>query len=449
MQSMSICPRCRVLLADVGNSGRGHQCGRCGGRFIDAAQIPDNDELGVGTAHALTDELTHAAHDALSCPHCLQPMTIVQRSGQTTYVCHACQGRWIDATPDPEANDAPGTDPAPAGAAETAPSTTTQNLLYGLSLPERLVRSAVGLTAGAAVEIAEFVVPQAFQSSKSYEIAISNSLGFLTETIGGVEGKTKQEDDAGEHIARKAVGNFIDLAGLATLHVSPMWILAVVSDVAYGTRTYVSEVANELQKQGVIDDTSTIHNVDDILDAIQRASGTTASNFDKPPLSVAELRETVDETRQHLQHADVRKLIPQAEMSKYWNEMQRLALEEDVSVMDVSAAITMNTLSQVQTVSNGALTGVRVAGGLFNKNVLSHYGASLRHIREYGFYKTVSDSYQPYVDAVWTNFSGAKKTWTESLLDPNNVSNGLKKAWSLLEGRAAGGAPTEVEPPVA
>ena len=31
----------------------------------------------------------------------------------------------------------------------------------------------------------------------------------------------------------------------------------------------------------------------DILDAIQQASGTTASTFDKPPLSVTELRKTV------------------------------------------------------------------------------------------------------------------------------------------------------------
>ena len=72
----------------------------------------------------------------------------------------------------------------------------------------------------------------------------------------------------------------------------------------------------------------------------------------------------------------------------------------------------------------------------------------MKYVREHGFYKTVSESYQPYVDAVWTNFSSEKKTWTESLLDPNNVSNGLKKVWGLLEGRAADDAPGEIKPTV-
>ena len=60
------------------------------------------------------------------------------------------------------------------------------NLLYGLSLPERLMRSVVGVTAGTAKEIAEFVVPQAFKDSKTYEIAVRNSIGFLVSGVGKV-----------------------------------------------------------------------------------------------------------------------------------------------------------------------------------------------------------------------------------------------------------------------
>ena len=175
-------------------------------------------------------------------------------------------------------------------------------LLYGLSLPERLVRSAVGVTAGTAKEIAEFVVPQAFQDSKSYEVAVRNSLNFILANVGTVSAPTSKQPSTqasaapaadaandpaagnpGRFIARKAVGNFIDIAGLATLHVSPLWILAIVSDAAYGTKTYLSELAGELQAQGLIDDSSTIHRVDDLFEAIKKASGRAASNFDTPP----------------------------------------------------------------------------------------------------------------------------------------------------------------------
>jgi len=296
----------------------------------------------------------------------------------------------IDETAEANAQPSPTEQRAePATASQPELSAPIQSLLFGLSLPERLVRSAVGLSAGAVKELAGFVVPQAFKSSKSYEIAIHNALSFLTDTVGGAQRKqagtaSTAGDDAGEYVARKAVGNFIDLTGLATLHVSPIWLLAVVSDVCYGTKTYVQEVAEQLKAQGVIDDTSTIHHVEDLLGAIQRASGTTASAFDTPPLSIAQLKQTIDDTRTALGEADVRKLIPQSELTAYWNEMQSVAAAEGVSLLDVSTAVTMNTLNRVKTVTRGALTSVQVAGGLLNRNVFSHYRDSLMRVREHG-----------------------------------------------------------------
>ena len=84
--------------------------------------------------------------------------------------------------------------PAPAADGSLTPevnaSSTVESLmnglLFGISLPERLVRSAVGVTAGTAKEIAEFVVPQAFQDSKSYEVMVRNSLGFLLGSVATV-----------------------------------------------------------------------------------------------------------------------------------------------------------------------------------------------------------------------------------------------------------------------
>jgi hypothetical protein len=321
-----------------------------------------------------------------------------------------------------------------ASGSDTSLGRLTQSLLYGLSLPERVVRGAVGLTAGAARELADVLVPHAFKDSTSYKIAIENALGFLTETVGGVPGRPAAGDaattEAGEQLARKAVGNFVDLTGMATLHVSPMWLLAVVSDVAYGTKSYTLELARELQAQGVIDETSTIHNVEDILTAVQRTCGSAASTFDQPPLSIDELRKTIDETRASLSKADVRKLFPESEVSRYWQEMKSVAAEEQVSLLNVSSAIAMQTLGRVKTVGEGTLIGLRVAGGLLNRTVLDHYVASLSRIHEKGYYASVQESYGPYVSAVWNNFGRDKKSWTEAVLDPGNVG------W--LYGRAAG-----------
>ncbi len=314
------------------------------------------------------------------------------------------------------------TTPAPADTSEVL----RRYLVYGLSIPERAARSTVGLAAGAVQEAAQYLVPQAFQNSKTYELAVRNSLRFLTVDVGGVAAPAEEVVENQDYLARKTVGNFVDLAGLATLHVSPMWMLAIVSDVAYGTKNYVTELADELKAQGVIDESSTIHHVDDILEAIQGASGHAASLFDTPPLSVKDLQETLESTRESLTSADYSQILPEAEVKAYWEEMRQIAQKEDVSLLGVSAALTMETLGKVNTVSQGTFAGLKVAGGLFNRHIVEHYSNSLAHIKERGFYETVRESSAPYIAAVWTNFSSGRATWTEEVVSGRAIGKAVQ-----------------------
>ena len=288
------------------------------------------------------------------------------------------------------------------------------------------------MAAGAAKETAVLLVPQAFQSSKTYELVIKNSLKFLTEDVGGVEGESGESPTGENYVARKAVGNFIDLTGWATLHLSPVWLMAVVSDVAYGTKSYVIELADELKKQGLIDENSTINHVDDVLDAIQNASGQTASMFDTPPLSVAQLRESLESTRAAISSADYRRVIPEAELKSYWNEMKEIANKEEVSLIGVSGALTMHALGKMSTVSKGTLTGLQVAGGLFSRHVVGHYADALKTAREKGFYQMLNESSAPYVEAVWNNFSAEKETWTEQIVSGKAIGKAFQAVSGLF-----------------
>lgn len=349
--------------------------------------------------------------------------------------------------------------PRPAdqtGKPENASASLLDTLLYGVSLPERLLRSAVGLTAGTAREIAEFVVPQAFQDSKSYEVAVRNSLNFLLTSIGsvapsetptvpdaqpsckdaaaGATGADPQQADAGRFIAKKAVGNFIDIAGLTTLHVSPLWILAIVSDAAYGTRVYLKELADELQKQGLIDDSSTIHKVDDVFDAIKNASGKAASQFDQPPLSLDELKESLRQTRAALNEIDPTQLIPESELKGYWQQMKDLATSENVSLLGVSGAVAMQTLESIRNATQGTFTGLFVAGKIVNRNIFGHYFDSLGRIHKQGLWASVRNTYEPYVDMAWNNFTRSRKTWTEQVLHPSFFARIFGSIWGWFGG---------------
>lgn len=304
----------------------------------------------------------------------------------------------------------------------------TRYLLYTLSLPERAARSTIALASGAAREASEFLVPRGFQSSKTYEIVVRNSLRFLTEDVGKTKAADAEETDkpADDYLARKAVGNFVDLAGLSMMHLSPMWMLAIISDVAYGSKIYARELATELKMQGLIDEHSTIERIDDVLEAVRHTSGHAAGLIDAPPLSVEELKKSLAETREAIAAADFSAVLPEAELRNYWNEMREIAGREQVSLLNVSTAVTMHSVNKMRSVAEGTLTGVTVAGILFNDVVIGHYSEALTMLKRDGFYATVHQCYAPYIDAVWTNFSADETTITEGVLDGSLVQRAYR-----------------------
>jgi hypothetical protein len=329
--------------------------------------------------------------------------------------------------PPREASTAATSGAAPAGgqtgqdAAAAALSTAGGNfLLYGLSLPERALRAGLGVVGGVVGEAASLLVPQAFQDSKTYSILVRQTLQFVTKDIAGVKRAAGDGQEAppavDNFVARKAVGNFVEMAGLATMHLSPMLILAVVSDVAYGSTKYLAELGDELKRAGVIDENSTIHHAGDLLKAVSDASGTAASAFDTPPLSVEGLREAIEQTTGAVRKVDPTKVLPQAEIERLWGEMREIAERENVDLLQVSGAMSLFVLDKVGVAARGALSTVKVAGLLVDRHIIDHYRQAATQISERGLYTTLSETSGPYIEAVWLNFSSSRGTITEDVL---------------------------------
>ena len=296
-------------------------------------------------------------------------------------------------------------------------------LQYSLSLPERAIRSTAAVVGGIAHQSAILLVPTAFQDSKTYKTFVKQMLDMVVHDIGGTKRDECEIKTAGEkeaqvegYVAKKTVSTFVDLAGMATLHVSPMTILAVVSDIAYGSNVYLKQLGAELKREGVIDPESTIDHAADLLDALGAASGKAVDRFDCPPLSLAGLRETIEETQSSVGTIDPSKIIPQAEIKRMWSSMQEMASEQDVDLIDISSAMTMHTINQVATVSKGALTTIRVTGELLDKHLFEHYWEGLNRIHDQGIWQAFASSSQPWIEAVWLNFSVNRETITEDVV---------------------------------
>jgi hypothetical protein len=317
-------------------------------------------------------------------------------------------------------------------------------LLFGLSLPERALRSASGVVAGTVRESAALLLPKAFRNSRTYAVMIQHTLDFLAEDVGGVE---RRHETAGpaqveNYVARKAVGSFVDMAALATLHVSPMMLLAIVSDVAYGSQAYLRELAAELKKRNVIDQESTIDHVDDLLAAVAKTAHATSGTLDVPPISVEGLKRSIDETRAEVGKLDPAKILPQAEVQRLWDDIHAIATREGVNPLAVSGAVTLYALDKIAHLGRGALSTAVAAGTLLDRHVLEHYVAGLSRIRQQGFYRTLAETGRPYVEAVWKNFSAKRTTVTQELL----TGRLLGRAWRALRrwlgaGRQAKQAP--------
>jgi len=307
----------------------------------------------------------------------------------------------------------------------------TQYLQYTLSLPERAIRSTAAIVGGIAQQSATMLVPSAFQDSKTYQTFVKQMLDMVAHDIGGTEreaGEEAPDKDAQteSYVAKKTVSTFVDLAGMATLHVSPMTILAVMSDVAYGSNVYLKQLGDELKREGVIDPDSTIDHAADLLEALGSASGKAADRFDRPPLSLEGLQETIEEAQESVGTLDPTRIIPQAEIKRLWTEMQSMADAQDVDILDVSSAMTMYTLNQVATVSKGALTTIRVTGNLLDEHLFDHYWQGLQRINDEGIWQIFATSSQPYIEAVWMNFSADKETITEDVVSGRFLS----RTWS-------------------
>ena len=316
-----------------------------------------------------------------------------------------------------------------------SPSNVRDYLLYGLSLPERAIRGTAGVVGGTLRESATFLVPQSFRNAKTYQVFIGQMLDFMAEDMAGVDPEHRPSPPRVENfVARKTVGNFVDLATLATFHVSPMLLLALVGDIAYGSKAYLKELAEDLEARGVIEDASAIQQADDLLDAVASASQKTAQSFDTPPLSVDGLKETIRQTRESVSEIDPTVVLPKEDLDRLWERIRSTAKGQGVSPLDVSGLMTLGTLDKIGKIGTGTLSTVRVAGSLVNRHVLDHYREALGDISRDGFYRTLSTSSRPYVDALWRNFSSERATLTEDFIK----SGGVGRTWRRVRGWVKG-----------
>lgn len=293
-------------------------------------------------------------------------------------------------------------------------------LIYLLSLPERLVRAAAALLGGLTHRLLEFVLPGWARGSRVYQATIDRMLRIILELIGGVQGVFPADEiSAGELAKRKAAGNLLEVVSFALTGWSPVWLLAIASDLSGGTRLYLHTLVEDLKQEGALPPETTINSVEDLLSALEGVSGQGADMVDLPPLDLGGMRASWQELRQR-----AAELPGPEELARIWAEMQAVAQAEGRTMRETSALM--------------AASAARAGLQLGNVYVFEYYRGALRAIAEIGLWRYLRQSFRPYLSMATLHLDPRQPTYTERAAGSRaarRAGETTRRTWRRLRSR--------------
>jgi hypothetical protein len=291
---------------------------------------------------------------------------------------------------------------------------------YLLSLPERVVRSALGLSAGVLREAGELLLPTGMRRSHLYHSLVDVTLRYLIEQVGGAKGTYPPEQpQVDDFLLRRGAGNAIELLGIVAFRVSPVWVLAALADLSGLGRRLIPEISKELEREGLVEPGARYESMDHLLDGMEKMSSRLAETVNTPPLDAAALRREWAAIRQHARALKVN-LPPARMISNQWDRLQLEATQQGRSVFEISSVMALSAMrslpDKARWLSASAHVGAIYAGNQFSAAILAHYTETLRELRETGYLTYARQQMTPYLRACFEQFSRQRETLTQRVV---------------------------------
>jgi hypothetical protein len=293
---------------------------------------------------------------------------------------------------------------------------------YLLSIPERLVRSVVGLGAGMAREVGEVALPNGVRQSQLYRNLVDATLRYLIEQVGDVPGVYSADGALPDNVlARRAAGNAVEVLGIVAFRASPVWVLAALADLCGMGRHLIPELADALKAQGLLERTTQFTTMDQVLDGLERTSARLATAVNTPPLDVASLREEWEAIRTEARGIPMASLPSRETIGSVWAQLKAEAARQDTSLFETSSALAVSSARALPGGARWLAASAQVSasrtGQIVAEALLDHYRQMLTEMREVGYVAFVGRQLRPYVRAAAGHFSPQRRTLTHSVLE--------------------------------
>jgi hypothetical protein len=293
---------------------------------------------------------------------------------------------------------------------------------YLLSLPERFVRSALGLGAGVAREVGAVALPEAVRRSQLYQNLVDTTLRYLIEQVGGVQGVYTAGDTLpDDFFARRTAGNAVEVLGIVAFRASPVWVLAALADLCGTGRHLIPEMSDALKAQGLLEKDAEFTTIDQMLDGLERTSSRLAATINTPPLDVAGLRKEWQAIREDAGGLPLPSLPSRDTISNMWAQLKAESARQNRSVFETSSAMALSAARTlpggVRWLSASAQVGATRTSQVFAAALLDHYRQTLSEMQQVGYLAYVGRQLRPYVRAATDQFSPKRRTLTQHLLE--------------------------------
>ena len=302
---------------------------------------------------------------------------------------------------------------------------------YTTTLPDAL-RHAGNYASEWVRESANWFVPSAFRNSESYSLFVRQLMDFVIREGASAEGQSDAAVAAASperaFVARKTFGSLLDMTALATFHLSPLTVLAVFAEYGFGAKIFLQQLVDRLREQQLIAADVPIDSSAELIAVLERVTEHATEMFGRPPISISGLNKTVAEIAGAVARVAPEQMLPLAEIDQLLRQMELAAREQEASIWDVSATISLVALNSIHSVGQGGLVTLDVDLDLFQEHIIQHYWEGLRAIERHGLLPTLTQASEPYLESVWTNYAIRHKSWAEQLLHRDL----LKWGWSQL-----------------
>ncbi len=292
-----------------------------------------------------------------------------------------------------------------------------KNKRYLLSLPERSLRFMTSVATSITSLLAKTVLPKPIQKSTLYQMTFGLLQNYLIEHVAEIPLEKNEGHSSNDYLYKKTAGSVIEGIGLLTFHYSPVWLLAMISDIAGGSQVYLRYLIKSLKQEGIITTNQEFTSIDSLLSHIQNISENSAKFLDQPPIRKEEFLGIFSQLKNIYQENPKFLMNFFHKLEKVHHDLQGLSNASQVSFEKLTGAITMDLIKTLgEKTLNFSRVSSKTSMEIFNVYFIGSYEETLEEIINIGPSKYLGSHMNPFISQLKKHFKKEKITTTEKII---------------------------------